>query len=485
MESLGNSLMTFSGLSHALGARLFHWEGKQAADLWSAGFSSVCIDSRAALPGALFVALGGAVQDGHRFVDSAFRAGASGAMVALRALEDPELGLSGLAQKWNRVLVAVEDTLKGLQDAARTYLGQFPSLLRIGITGSSGKTTTKEIAAAIIGQEKNVVVNQGNLNSETGLPLSVFNVRSHHEVGIFEAGMNRAGEIAELARVLDPQLALITNIGSAHIGILGSRDKIAEEKKKIFSQFSGNNTALIPSGDDYRDYLAQGVRGRIVFYGESSLPALGGVKDLGLEGTEITWEGGKLRFGLPGKFNLCNALAAVALAMELPVRADSVRCGLESVKPLFGRGEIFYGRTTVIRDCYNSNPESAEAALDFCDDLDWRGRRVYVMGSMLELGEASAAAHAALGRRLAASRAGMIFLFGDEITAAADVLGRSKPGIAFFHTRDMDELSGALDGYIGSGDLVLLKGSRGCALEKLTETLTGGKTAEGGERNVS
>ncbi|MCL2069974.1 MAG: UDP-N-acetylmuramoyl-tripeptide--D-alanyl-D-alanine ligase [Treponema sp.] len=461
------SLMSFSGLSHAIGGRLFAGEGKQAADLRMEGFSSVSIDSRVITPGGLFVALRGSSLDGHRFVDAAFKAGACGALVALSAMEDAGIGLLGLAQRCNRVLVAVEDSLKGLQEAAAAYLKQFSGLLKIGITGSAGKTTTKEIAAAIIGQEKKVVMNEGNLNSETGLPLSVFKVRAEHQVGVFEAGMNRPGEIAELAAVLNPDLALITNIGSAHIGILGSRRRIAEEKKQIFSAFNTGNTALIPEADEFRDFLSQGIRGRTVFYGPSSLTGLGGLKDLGLEGTGIIWEGEAVRFALPGKYNLSNAFAAIALALELPVRAASIRRGLESVKPLFGRGEIFYGRTTLIRDCYNSSPESAQAALDFCDSLEIPGRRIYVMGSMLELGDSSEAAHADLGRRLAASRADKVFLFGDEMSSAADQLGES------FYTQNMDELSKALDGYVKNGDLVLLKASRGCELEALTEMLLG------------
>jgi UDP-N-acetylmuramoyl-tripeptide--D-alanyl-D-alanine ligase len=471
------SLMSFSNLSRALGASLFAGEGKQAGQ--DEGFSSVAIDSRTVRPGALFVALRGSVLDGHRFVEAAFEAGASAAIVAASALQNPDLALTKLAKKWNRVLIAVEDTLKALQNVAGTYLKQFSNLIRIGITGSSGKTTTKEIAAAIIGQEKSVVMNKGNLNSETGLPLSVFDVRPHHQVGIFEAGMNRPGEIAELAGVLDPSLALITNIGSAHIGILGSRQAIAEEKKKIFSQFTGENTALIPDSDDYRDFLAKGVNGRVVLYGPSSLGALsahgplGGIKDMGLHGTEIVWEGEAVRFGLPGKFNLANAFAAIALALEMRVTASSIRCGLESVKPLFGRGEILYGRVTVIRDCYNANPESVEEALDFCDSLEWSGRKIYVIGSMLELGDSSEKAHADLGRRLLSCKAGAVFLFGGEMQAAADIIKKEGGDLLFLHTKDRDGLSLAVEGCVKSGDLVLLKGSRGCELETLTGMLLG------------
>jgi UDP-N-acetylmuramoyl-tripeptide--D-alanyl-D-alanine ligase len=466
--------MTFLELSHAIGGRLFAGEGKQAGEEWPADFSSVSIDSRKLSQGSLFVALRGNSLDGHQFVNAAFEAGAAGAMVAFSAMEDSNLGLSALAQKWGRVLVAVEDTLKGLQEAARVYLGQFKDLVRIGITGSAGKTTTKEIAAAIIGQEKSVVMNKGNLNSETGLPLSVFEVRSHHEVCVFEAAMNKKGEISDLARILNPHFALITNIGSAHIGILGSREAIAEEKKQIFSQFTGSNTALIPMDDKYRDFLAKDIRGRTVFYGASALSSLANVRDLGIQGTEIVWDGEKVRFGLPGKFNLNNAIAAAALAQELSLSASSIRRGIESVKPLFGRGEVFYGRTTLIRDCYNASPESVMEALDFCESLEWSGRKVYVMGSMLELGELSREAHENLGKYLVSSGAAGIFLFGEEIRPAADILLEDSTR-QIMYTANMDELSAMLDAYIEKGDLVLLKGSRGCALESLTEILTGEK----------
>jgi len=194
---------------------------------------------------------------------------------------------------------------------------------------------------------------------------------------------------------------------------------------------------------------------------------------MGLRGAEIVWEGESARFGLPGKFNLANALAAAALALEIPVAASSVRRGLESVKPLFGRGEIFYGRATVIRDCYNSNPESAEEALDFCDSLRWPGRKIYVMGSMLELGDSSEKAHADLGRRLLSCKAGAVFLFGGETQAAADILKKEGRDLLFLYTKDRDELSAAVNGCVKSGDLVLLKGSRGCELETLTGMLLG------------
>jgi UDP-N-acetylmuramoyl-tripeptide--D-alanyl-D-alanine ligase len=469
-------LMNFSELRDAAGAVLLEGEGR------GVGFSSVAIDSRVLTPGCLFVALPGKNRDGHKFIEDAFNSGAAGVMAERSRVEDTSLGIAALAKKAGGTLVIVEDTLRGFQDAARAYLEKFPRLLRIGITGSSGKTTTKEIVSAIAAQEKRIVMNSGNLNSETGLPLSVFNVRSEHEVGIFEAGMNRREEIAELARVLKPQLALITNIGSSHIGILGSKAAIAEEKKDIFSQFSGSETAFVPADDEYREFLSRDVKGRVLFYGKNSLPELDSLKSRGLEGTEINWAGKSCLFTLPGSFNLKNAVSALALAREIPISAEGIRKGLESVKPLFGRGEIISGRTTVIRDCYNSNPESLEAAVDFCDGLDWPGRRIYIIGSMLELGESSPEAHRRIGRVLASSLAEKIFLYGRETeTTAAVLASRSFP---FFHTESRKDLEEALEQYLLPGDLVLLKGSRGCALEQLTLILTENSPDknQGGER---
>ena len=452
-------LMRFEAARQALGGRFLDFRRDSGE-----GFSSVHIDSREVAPGGLFVALAGSVQDGTRFVGDAFKAGAAGAIVAERALEGASPAPVECARDAGAVLFVVPDTLRGLQDLAAAYLSRFPGLLRVGITGSSGKTTTRHIAAAMAGQEKRVAMSSGNLNSETGLPLAVFTVRAHHEVGIFEMGMNRRGEIGELARVLKPAIALITNIGTAHIGILGSKTAILEEKKAIFSEFTGTELALIPEDESCREDLAKGIAGRVFFYGSSSYPELGEVRDLGLEGTELIWEGNKVRFGLTGTHNLRNALAAIAIARAIPVGSAAIREGLASVKPLFGRGEILRGAVTVIRDCYNANPESTAAAIRFCDDLAWPGRKLYVIGSMLELGDSSGAAHRAIGSRLASSRADRIFLYGAETESALAAL-EGVSGV--FHTNAMETLAGELKGYVRPGDLVLLKGSRGCALERL------------------
>jgi len=459
------NLMGIGELSHSLNARLVSFSSSS-----DSGFSSVAVDSREVKNGSLFFALEGSSCDGHSFVGEAFGSGARGAVVESSKLNS--FNLAEIAEKMGKSLIVVENTLKGLQDSARVYLEKFPNLLKIGITGSSGKTTTKEITSAIIANEKNVVKNEGNLNSVTGLPIAVFNVRPHHQVGVFELGANHKGEISQIAEVLKPNIAQITNIGHAHIEYFGSIREIVNEKKSIFNFMTDNDIALIPKDDEYADALADGVRGKARFYGKDSFKEIEKTRSLGLEGSEIIWAGEKIHFSLPGKHSLQNALAAIAIAKEIPVSGSAIKQGLESVRPLFGRLEILRFKTNVVRDCYNANPESTQASIEFCDELDLTCRRVYVIADMLELGETSFQAHTLLGKKLAASKADMIFLFGKDIEAAAAQL--AQDGRAFFHTSDIEKLKKALSDYVREGDLVLLKGSRGCALERLTDILAGG-----------
>ncbi|MDR2803595.1 MAG: UDP-N-acetylmuramoyl-tripeptide--D-alanyl-D-alanine ligase [Treponema sp.] len=427
------------------------------------GFETVCIDSREAAPGALFVALAGENHDGHKFVEDAFRAGAAG-VIAEKSKVEP-FGLLDAARRTGKALIVAGDTLRALQSLAEAYINRFPGLLRIGITGSSGKTTTKELAAAMIGIERNVVFNEGNLNSDSGLPLSVFRIRTGHEVGIFEMGMNRKGEIAELAAILRPDIAVITNTGSAHAGLIGSERGIAVEKKAIFSRFTGKELAILPEDGDFTEFLTEGINGRRLFFGKTASKKFNGAEIRGLFGSVITWGGVSVNFRLPGGHNLMNALAAAAVAEAAGVSDDAVRSGLASAKPLFGRSEVIEGEFTIVRDCYNANPDSMEKAISLCDEADCAGKRVYIIGSMLELGGSSKEAHEKLGRRLAISKADMIFLFGEETKYSYAELKNTKNKFVF-HTNSIDELKLKTRDNAKKGDMILLKGSRGCELER-------------------
>ncbi len=439
-----------------------------------AAVSAVEVDSRAVRPGALFAALPGERADGHDFIAPALSAGATVILASedgwkrRSASLDPELARAGAAA------VLVPDPLKALQEAARAWRLRFPGLVRVGITGSSGKTTTKECLGRILARKYRTAVNPGNLNSEIGLPQAMFLLRPEHEAGVFEMGINHAGEMDALVRVWEPSHALVTNIGTAHIGILGSRRAIAEEKRKIFSRIPASGTAFAWEDDEFLPFLAEGLAVRLRTFGPRTLEGLEGFRDAGLDGWVLRYRGTEIAFPLPGTHNLLDALAAVAMAGALGCGPREIREGLEGVEALFGRSEIFRGPVTVLRDCYNSNPDSAARALEFCDSLAWPGRRVYALGSMLELGTESEAAHRALGGRAGSSRADALLFFGAETAESARAAREAGFSGPMVQTEDFDELARAAAELAREGDLWLLKASRGMELERLTDILRRG-----------
>ena len=448
-----------------------------------AGISTVFADSRKAAKGTLFVAMPGEFADGHDYIVAALRRGASCVLADAdrkeKVLADIAAAGIGLGET---CVIFVDSALAGLQGLAREHRRRMRGLLRIGVTGSSGKTTTKECIAAALAPaypEGALAMNEGNLNSDIGLSLAMFSLNPAHKIGVFEMGMNRVGEMDELAAIYEPDIGVITNIGVAHIGLIGSREGIAAEKKKIFSRFTGAQRGFVWDGDAFKDFLKEGVLGKVSEFGLSATVGLEGVESRGLEGWKIAWKGETCAFPLPGRHNLLNALAALSVAAELGVDPALAAAGLASVKPLFGRSEIFSGAVSLVRDCYNANPDSVAAAIDFCDSVEWAGRKVYVLGSMRELGSTSAEEHAAMGRRAAASSADAVFFFGEETEAsleAALAVKASDPsgsgaGMSLFHTNDLNALVDAVLGYLRKGDLVLAKASRGLALERFADAL--------------
>jgi UDP-N-acetylmuramoyl-tripeptide--D-alanyl-D-alanine ligase len=462
------------GFSAAEALAILHGDGIGDARLEGAPlafFSSVATDSRKADATSLFVALPGERVDGHDYLVKAIEAGAPCALAAESRWPVYDKALASVLEEHSAAVLVVPDPLAALQSLARARRRLVPSMLRIGITGSSGKTTTKEIVSSILAQGRRVAMNPGNLNSDIGLSQSMFGIEADAEIGIFEMGMNRKGEMGELAAIYEPGVALVTNVGTAHIGILGSRDAIALEKKAIFSRFSGSQTGYVNEADDYNSFLKEGVRGEVRDFGPHSTKGFRGARDLGLDGFAVDWEGLQVRFPLVGKHNLANAIAAMALAECVGTPPQEVAAGLEAVRPLFGRSEILKGEVTVIRDCYNANPDSCEAALEFCDALEWAGRRVYVVGSMLELGAESGEAHGRIGGACASSRANALFFFGEETRPAFEAATSAGfAGPILFET-DFDRLAAAVKAYLRAGDLVLLKASRGMALERLAERI--------------
>lgn len=435
-------------------------------------------DSRSAGPGALFVALKGERVDGHDYALSAAASGA-GALLVSRSWYDKAGKASFDAWSQGRpagaalpALICADDTLAALQKAAAAWRALFPDLIRIGVTGSSGKTTVKELLASILGQTRRVVKNPGNLNSEIGLPASLFLIRPEHELAVFELGINRIGEMDILTAAYEPDCAVINNIGSAHIGMLGgARQGIAAEKKKISSRFNGAQTLIVPEDDDFRDFLLSDLRGRGLCFGPRSQEGFGGARSLGLEGWELSYGGLTCRLALPGAHNLMNALAAMQAASLYGAGAEDVKAGLEAVRPLSGRSEFLRGKVSVVNDCYNANAESMLAALSFCDDADLAGRRIYVLGSMKELGDESPEAHRRLGAQAARSKADCLFFYGEEALAAYEAAREAPFPGALRHFTDFDGLAAAFRRELREGDTVLLKASRSMALERLLDVI--------------
>ncbi len=432
---------------------------------------SVSIDSREASPDSLFVPLSGTQTDGHEYIEEAARRGSTLSLLSRERWQTSARHYKEMGEERGLGFIVVENTLRALQDLASYHLDRFSGLIRIGITGSNGKTTTKEIVGSILSQVDSTVINEGNLNSETGLPLSAFRVSADHRYAVFEMAMNHKGEMEDLARILRPGYAMITNIGTAHIEFIGSKNRIAREKKEIFHFFTGSETGFIFEDESYFDTLAKGVRGEIIPFGPNSTKGFSGSKDLGLDGTAIDWEGLQVRFPLFGRHNLLNALGAITLATTLGADAKSVKIGLEETKPLFGRSQIIRKGITIIQDCYNANPDSMEIVLDFISSLVWSGRKVVVLGSMLELGAESPQAHMQIVRKVGSLAVDMCFLFGAEMEDAFAEVKHQKGDVWFYWTDRFDVLLTELTGRVRSGDLVLLKGSRGVQMERLLEPL--------------
>jgi UDP-N-acetylmuramoyl-tripeptide--D-alanyl-D-alanine ligase len=437
----------------------------------SSGIRAVTIDSRQVEAGSLFVPLPGTRTDGHEYLAEALARGAAAVLVDRKRWPRLASALEGRARERGAGVILVASPLESLQALARAHLARFPELVRVGVTGSSGKTTTKELIAGILGRSSPTAASRGNLNSEIGLPLACFQVGPGQRYAVFEMGINRPGEMDVLAGIARPDCALVTNIGKAHIGPLGSQEGIAREKKKIFRWFDGRQKAFLFEGERFYAYLTRGVRGAVIPFGPRSTKGFEGSQDLGLDGTLIRWEGLRIRFPLFGSHNLTNALAAITVAAELGASGPAVKEALEAAEPLAGRSQILRGGVTLIQDCYNANPDSVREALAFVKPLAWEGRKIAVLGSMLELGKRGPEEHRGIGAEAARAGLDAVLLFGPEMSEAYEEMRRlGYPGLLEW-TTDFAALRGRLLAIVKPADLVVIKGSRGMELERLVPEL--------------
>ena len=446
----------------------------------AARFGVFGIDSRAVSPGQLFVAIKGDRHDGHDFLGQALEQGARGIVVAAGRGEAAVAGRDPAP-----VVVEVEDTTAALQRMGRAMRRKSRARL-VAITGSAGKTTTKEVSAAFLALRHRTFRNRGNLNNHIGLPLSLLELGREAEVpqmAVLELGMSAPGEIRTLMGIAEPDVRVWTNVAEAHLEHFPSVDAIADAKAEIL-EGADPHAVLVANGGDAR-VMARATRfaGRTVTF-DLDRPAdvsATRIESRGIHGmaADVATPEGTVRLETPlvGRGNLANVLAGLAVGLDAGVPLDAMAARAATLAPPAHRGEVraLASGVTVIDDAYNANPLAVERALDVLGETA-APRRVAVLGEMLELGPESAALHARVGR--AAAKAGVALL----VTVGGDparALGRGAvdaglPAAAIRHAGTSDEAAAVVEALVRPGDVVLVKGSRGVRLERVVDRLAGG-----------
>jgi UDP-N-acetylmuramoyl-tripeptide--D-alanyl-D-alanine ligase len=425
------------------------------------GFS---IDSRTIKPGEFFIALRGERTDGHLFVEEAFRRGASGALV------------SHNVKDFHNV-IKVRDTKAALHKLAQAWREQFEVPI-IGITGSSGKTTTKELLFAILARSFQAYRSPGNYNTEYGLPLAILGMPRETEAGVFELGLQRPGEVGELANLLKPTVGVITNVGDAHLGFFRDREEIAENKWELIEQLPQDGLAVLNLDSPHLQRRMEGLR-RAASFGidEEADYRAAEIDDTRLEGLRLVLNSpqGSFRVGsrLLGRFNAYNILAAAAAALELGASPEDVREAVAEFSPFPHRMELRRSPAgLIIDDSYNANPSSTKAALTALADLRTRRRKIFVFGDMLELGERALEAHRGIAEVIDRLGLDLVFTLGELAGETGRTLQERGWGQRVLIADEMAELKEALLSQLADDrNLILIKGSRAMGLDRLVEAL--------------
>ncbi|MGP8259179.1 MAG: UDP-N-acetylmuramoyl-tripeptide--D-alanyl-D-alanine ligase [Acidobacteriaceae bacterium] len=447
-------------------------EGEFAAD---AEATDTSIDSRTIAAGELFFAVRGERLDGHNFVQAALAKGAVAAVV--NAGWNAPSGVD--AGRLLRVAETETDSvLAALQRLARMVRRQWGGRV-IGITGSAGKTTTKEAVAQVLGARFRVLKSQGNLNNAYGVPLQLLRLEPEHQVAVIEMGMNHAGEITALARIAEPDWAVVTNVAPVHLeyfadGIAG----IARAKYELIEALPPDGIAVLNCDDEYVTKFGEGMGERAVFYGTDDCAEVraGGIAEVGAEGVVFTvmaqGERASVQLHLLGRHNVHNALAAIAVGLRSGISLAECAAALGEMRAGEKRGEIFEWRgAKCINDCYNSNPRALDAMMDALQAMPAtnRGRHIVVAGEMLELGPEGGELHRACGRRMA--ERGVDMVVGVRGLAAKLVEGAKQGGTEAIFVETPEEAGAWLKANLRPGDAVLLKASRGVKLERALASL--------------
>ena len=420
--------------------------------------SSIDTDSRNMSAGSLFIPIAGENFDGHNFIEKAFEGGA--------ALTLSEKDVKG------RPYIKVESTFQALKDIAEYYRSLFDVKV-IAVTGSVGKTTTKEMIYSVLSQKYNVLKSEKNFNNEIGVPQTLFNLTDEHEIAVIEMGMNHFGEIERLSKTARPDICVITNIGHSHVGHLESREGIFKAKTEIFSYMKEDGTAVL-NGDDDLLYKLNGRKMNTMFFGFNSYndAAISSYTAKGFEGADaaIIHEDEKFEFSIlsPGRHMAYACAAAYCVGKLLDLNDEQIRRGILEFEPVGRRMEIEdTGRITILNDVYNASPESVKAAIDVLCLA--KGRKVCVLGDMLELGGMSSRLHMDIGEYAAKMGVDMVLCTGQASHCTSE--GADDKGAYSVWFESQSEMIESLGKYIKDGDTVLVKASRGMHFEESVEAL--------------
>lgn len=438
-------------------------------------FTGVCTDTRALTPGCLFVALKGERFDAHDFLDAAVEGGAAGVVV-----ED----FTRAPKKQGAAVFAVTDTLVALGRLANAHRNRF-TIPIVAVTGSNGKTTTKELIGSILATRGPALKTAGNLNNEIGVPLTLFNLDETHVAAVIEMGMNHAGEIARLTKIARPDAGLITIVQPAHLEGLGSIEGVAAAKAELFYGLAATATAAVNVDDARIVFQAEDVTAKKLTWGrkEGADVRLVAVEPHGRDGQSlrIAYRGSEyaVTLKLIGAHNANNATGAFALCLAIGYSPDECVRGLEAAHAHARRLQLVDAPNgvTVVDDCYNANPASMTAALKTVAELAKQGRALAVLGDMLELGASETKDHTEMGVT-AAKQAALIAFFGPRMKLAHAEAVKTL-GDRARHFEDVPTLVAWLTQELKPHDTVLVKGSRGMKLERVVEALTGTSTGGG------
>jgi UDP-N-acetylmuramoyl-tripeptide--D-alanyl-D-alanine ligase len=439
-----------------------------------ARLAGVSINSRTVARGELFVAIHGPRHDGHSFVLAALEAGALACVVAADRW-------SGYAEPYRSKLFAVPDTLAALQDLAQAVRTRWGRRLA-AVTGSAGKTTTKEILAALLAARFRVLKSEGNLNNEYGLPLQLLRLDEADEAAVVELGMSHAGELKRLAEIARPDVGVVTRVAPVHLEFFASVDEIALAKRELIEGLAGRESVSVLNADDPRvARFSQVAPGRVVTFGvtERANFRAENIQDRGLNGSEFDFLGpeGRARLSLPlaGRHNISNALAALAAASVWGVGTAEAGEIFPKLEATGMRGRVLHydAGFTVINDCYNSNPVALAAMVELLTNTPAAGRHILAAGEMLELGPASAELHREAGRAAAAAgKLGWIIgVQGDAENFVRGAVEAGHPAAQAKFCASSAEAGAFVGNLIEQGDVLLVKGSRGVRMERIVEAL--------------